>query len=229
MNLSNSSHHPTDDQLIEFTAGTLSMSRSLCISAHLEFCPACRQRMSTMQQLGSLQLESLQPQKVSVDLKSQVLQAVKKEVVLEDIPPVQVKSSIQRIPKCLGKWVPEDFDNLDWSAITPSVSITELTTEGSGAKAALVKVKAGGKMAHHSHTGDEVTVILQGSYSDEDGCYSAGDFIFRDSEHKHKPIAAKDQDCICLIALDGPVQLTGWLSRLVNPLLRFNHRSPSMS
>lgn len=228
MNLSNSHHHPTDDQLIEFTAGTLPMSRSLCISAHLEFCPACRQRMATMQQLGSLQLETLKPQKISTDLKSQVLQAIRKPA--PDIQPeTAVKSSVHRIPKCLNKWVPENFDNLDWSAITPSVSITELTTEGSGAKAALVKVKAGGKMAHHSHTGDEVTVILQGSYSDEDGCYTAGDFIFRDSDHKHKPIAAKDQDCICLIALDGPVQLTGWLSRLLNPLLRFNHRLPSMA
>jgi putative transcriptional regulator len=236
--------HPSDDQLIEFSAGVLPMSRALCIAAHVEHCHICEKRLSNLQQLGSAQMESLSPQKISADLKNSILSKLHTQPQDQSLTPaadnlktpntqlsshdnrVSAKKSV--VPKCLEKWVPESFDNLPWQSIAPNVSISELCSEGSGAKAALVKVKAGGSMAHHSHTGDEVTVILEGSFSDEDGCYKPGDFIFRDSGHKHKPVATNDQDCICLIVLDGPIQLTGWIARLFNPFLRFKHKTPAL-
>jgi putative transcriptional regulator len=236
--------HPSDDQLIEFSAGVLPMSRALCIAAHVEHCHICEKRLSNLQQLGSAQMESLSPQKISSDLKNSILSKLHTQPQDQSLTPAadnlktantQLPSHVNRIsakksvvPKCLEKWVPESFDNLPWQSIAPNVSISELCSEGSGAKAALVKVKAGGSMAHHSHTGDEVTVILEGSFSDEDGCYKPGDFIFRDSGHKHKPVATNDQDCICLIVLDGPIQLTGWIARLFNPFLRFKHKTPAL-
>jgi putative transcriptional regulator len=236
--------HPSDDQLIEFSAGVLPMSRALCIAAHVEHCHICEKRLSNLQQLGSAQMESLSPQKISSDLKNSILSKLHTQPQDQSLTPAadnlktastQLSSHDNRIsakksvvPKCLEKWVPESFDNLPWQSIAPNVSISELCSEGSGAKAALVKVKAGGSMAHHSHTGDEVTVILEGSFSDEDGCYKPGDFIFRDSGHKHKPVATNDQDCICLIVLDGPIQLTGWIARLLNPFLRFKHKTPAL-
>jgi putative transcriptional regulator len=236
--------HPSDDQLIEFSAGVLPMSRALCIAAHVEHCHICEKRLSNLQQLGSAQMESLSPQKISADLKNSILSKLHTQPQDQSLTPAadnlktpntQLSSHVNRIsakksvvPKCLEKWVPESFDNLPWQSIAPNVSISELCSEGSGAKAALVKVKAGGSMAHHSHTGDEVTVILEGSFSDEDGCYKPGDFIFRDSGHKHKPVATNDQDCICLIVLDGPIQLTGWIARLFNPFLRFKHKTPAL-
>jgi len=238
-------YHPSDDQLIEFSAGVLPMSRALCIAAHVEHCHICEKRLSNLQQLGSAQMESLSPQKISADLKDSILSKLHSQPQNESpasaasidvvstskqVQPLKNRISTKKsvVPKCLEKWVPDSFDDLPWQSIAPNVSISELCSEGSGAKAALVKVKAGGSMAHHSHTGDEVTVILEGSFSDEDGCYKPGDFIFRDSGHKHKPVATNDQDCICLIVLDGPIQLTGWIARLFNPFLRFKHKTPAL-
>lgn len=231
MSHNNVHHHPSDDQLTEFSAGVLPMSRALCVSAHVEHCHSCQQRLKKMQQLASAQLDTLAPQRVSDALKQSVMQGIKQQAQQQITAPPKPSVSTpvsDGIPRCLRKWVPESFDQLKWTSLTPSVSISELCSEGSGAKAALVKVKAGGNMAHHSHTGDEVTVILKGSYSDEDGCYREGDYVFRDNGHKHMPIATNDQDCICLIVLDAPIQFTGWFSRLLNPLLRFNHRLPAM-
>lgn len=227
-------YHPSDDQLTEYSAGVLAMSRALCIATHIEHCHSCQQRIISLRQLGSAQLENLAPQKVSIDLKNSVLAKIKNNNVNEASDPAEfVKKSATKssntIPRCLTKWVPESFEKVDWSFVTPSVSISELCTEGSGAKVALVKVKAGGSMAHHSHTSEEITVILEGSFSDEDGCYRPGDYVFRDGVHDHKPIATNDQDCICLIVMDGPIQLTGWFSRLLNPLLRLNHKMPALA
>jgi putative transcriptional regulator len=218
-------HHPSDEQLTEFSAGSLVMSRALCISAHLDHCHDCQQRLARLQRLGSAQLETLAPQSVSNTLKQSIMAKI------HEISPPQEKSPIKKettsdVPRCLQKWVPDSLDDLSWTKISPSISISELCTEGNGAKAALVKVKAGGNMAHHSHTGEEVTVILKGSYSDEDGIYRKGDYVFRDPGHKHKPIATKDQDCVCLIVLDAPIQFTGWIQRLLNPFLRLNHKQP---
>jgi putative transcriptional regulator len=237
-------YHPSDEQLTEFSAGVLPMSRALCIAAHVEHCPICEKRLASLQQLGSAQMEALTPQRISGDLKDRLMARIKTsnapQTASEINSPLVMETAaimdtaaedklLSSVPRCLSKWVPESFDDIDWSFVTPQVSISELCTEGSGAKAALVRVKAGGSMAHHSHTGDEVTVILEGSFSDEDGCYKAGDYIFRDGHHNHKPVATNDQDCICLIVLDGPIQLTGWLSRLLNPFLRLAHNTPALA
>ena len=228
-------YHPSDEQLIEFSAGVMPMSRALCIAAHIEQCSICEKRLNTLQQLGSAQMESLPPQNISSDLKNSVLAKLhsqNEKTATNTLADKIIETGTllsNSVPKCLRKWVPESFDHLSWQSVAPNVSMTELCTDASGTKAALVRVKAGGSMAHHSHTGDEVTVILEGSFSDEDGCYKAGDFIFRDSGHKHKPVATNDQDCICLIVLDGPIQLTGWLSRLFNPILRLKHKTPAIA
>jgi putative transcriptional regulator len=131
------------------------------------------------------------------------------------------------VPRCLSHWVPDDYHSIKWTKITSNVFLSELCTDGNGAKAALVKVKAGGSMADHGHSGEEVTVILQGSFSDRDGSYNPGDYLFRKSGDKHQPVATHDQDCICLIVLDGPVQFTGFFTRLLNPFLRLTHPVPS--
>jgi len=229
-------HHPSDQQLIEYAAGSLPLSRALCVSAHLEHCPHCQQNYQRLQALGGIQMQSMADKPVSTSLKDKVLAAIKTDAANDHsdnckpalaasasvLPPSSHRAQ-SNIPHCLKKFVPDNFASLNWRKISPTVSLTELTTEGNGAKAALVRVKAGGQMSHHSHTGDEITVVLQGSFSDEEGFYRQGDFVFRDSAHKHKPIATNDQDCICLIVLDGPIQFTGFFSRLLNPFLRLSH------
>ena len=84
----------------------------------------------------------------------------------------------------------------------------------------LLKIRPGGSASTHTHLGDEYTVILEGSFSDEKGVYRRGDFVVKDSSDQHTPVATKDQECICLAVTEGPVQLTGFFSRLLNPLLR---------
>ena len=76
----------------------------------------------------------------------------------------------------------------------------------------------------HGHAGSEITVVLQGSFSDQDGRYAQGDFLVRGPGDEHRPVAAADSDCLCLAVLDAPIRLGGLLGRLANPFLRIHPR-----
>ena len=85
---------------------------------------------------------------------------------------------------------------------------------------ALHRIDAGGKAPEHDHRGREITVVLTGSFSDEDGVYQPGDFLVREPGDTHRPFAARNEDCICLSVLEAPIKLTG-IKRILNPFLSF--------
>ena len=77
----------------------------------------------------------------------------------------------------------------------------------------------GAKSPDHSHHGREITLVLDGRFSDELGDYKAADFILRDREHQHQP--QSDGGCLCFSLLDKPIKLTGRIARLYNPILYY--------
>ena len=74
-------------------------------------------------------------------------------------------------------------------------------------------------MPHNKHQGDEITVVIKGSFSDHDDKYSTGDFIVRTSGEKHRPVASQDEDCVCLITLDAPIVMSNWFYRVLQSVL----------
>ena len=83
---------------------------------------------------------------------------------------------------------------------------------------------AGGRIPKHTHRGTELTLVLEGSFSDEEGVYHQGDFLMRDAEDVHTPTAAQTADCICVGVLDAPIRFTGWNYRVINPFLKLEAR-----
>jgi putative transcriptional regulator len=124
------------------------------------------------------------------------------------------------VPRCLRQFVSGGYDQLRWKRVSPDIHSVELCRDSNGARVELLKIKPGGSASTHTHLGDEYTVILEGSFSDESGVYRRGDFVVKDSSDRHTPVATQDQECICLAVTEGPIQLTGLFGRLLNPLLR---------
>lgn len=211
-------HHPDSDTLASFAAGTLTLSQAMCLSAHLEQCPECRTNLAGLERLGGQLMDQLSPREGSESLKEKVF------AQLDDLPQstvtVSEKRNVTGVPRCLKQFVAEDYSKLAWKRISPSIHSVELCRDVNGAKVELLRIKPGGSAATHTHVGEEMTVILQGSFSDEEGIYREGDFISRDARHKHTPVATKDKVCLCLVVTEGPVQFTGFFSRLFNPILR---------
>ncbi|MGH1371051.1 MAG: ChrR family anti-sigma-E factor [Cellvibrionaceae bacterium] len=225
-------HHPSADYLAAFSAGTLSFSQAICVSAHIEHCSQCRTDVKRLNQVGSELLEHLQPAQVSESLKQSVMDAIDREVSSDRVQASRqapqanaLNSSTHRqVPKCLQRLVPDGFSKLGWKRLSPSIHAAKLCSDVNGSKVEMIKIQPGGQVASHNHTGEEITLVLTGSFSDNNGNYQAGDIIFRNKDDRHhKPIASQDSECICLTAVESPIQFTGFFARLFNPLIRRSH------
>lgn len=69
---------------------------------------------------------------------------------------------------------------------------------------ALLRYQAGARVPRHRHPGIETIVVLQGSQSDEDGCYETGSLVINPVGSEHS--VWSEQGCVVLIQWDKPVQ-----------------------
>lgn len=211
------SFHPDSRLMNEFAAGSLPLAQSACVSIHLNFCEQCQRQSRRLQQMGSALFEQL-PQ-VAVD--DSLLNAVLAR--LDEEPPLSYNThgvDKHGQPALLQRLMAGDYADLDWNRITSTLKISHLRTGDVDHEFALYHIKAGDSIPQHSHRGTELTLVLEGSFSDEDGVYQPGDFLMRDASHVHSPTATQAADCICIGVLDAPIRFTGWNYRLLNPFLK---------
>ena len=120
----------------------------------------------------------------------------------------------------LQRLVSGDFSDLTWKKVGSALRISYLQTGDADHEFALYHIKAGGKIPEHTHRGSEMTLVLEGGFSDANGSYHEGDFIFRRPGDVHSPTALQSEDCICLSVLDAPLKFTTWKFRWMNPFLK---------
>ena len=210
--------HPEDELLAAYSAGSLPLSQALCISAHLEHCHECGRKLQRLNRVGSELMNQLKPAPASEDIKAKLFARLD---TLEDEPEDDNRvDPTSPVPRCLQQFVQSDYAELPWRRVSADIHSVELCRDNNGARVELLKIRPGGAAHRHTHLGDEYTVVLEGSFSDEAGVYGEGDFLRRDQDDEHTPVATRDRACICLAVTEGPVQFTGWFTRLLNPLLR---------
>jgi len=213
-----SAKHPQTELLAAHSAGSLPLSQALCVSAHIEHCGDCGRKLRRLNRVGSELMQQLQPAPASSALKDKLFERLD-DLRVEDAAPA-VAPPAASIPRCLRQFVPGDYDALPWRRVSGAIHSVELCRDFNGARVELLKIKPGGAAHTHTHLGDEYTVILEGSFSDESGLYGTGDFMLRDRSDRHTPVATQDRECICLAVTEGPIQFTGFFARLLNPFLR---------
>jgi putative transcriptional regulator len=112
-----------------------------------------------------------------------------------------------------------DLDAVRWRNVAMGVKQAILPTE-KGASLRLLRIPAGQAMPDHGHRGMELTLVLQGAFSDAGGRYGRGDVEIADEDLEHTPVAEAGEDCICLAATDAPLRFNGLLARLAQPFFR---------
>jgi putative transcriptional regulator len=106
-----------------------------------------------------------------------------------------------------------------WKSLGQGLRQAILPT-AAGASARLLYIPAGRAVPDHSHGGLELTLVLQGAFSDCEGRYGVGDVDIAGEAVDHTPIAEAGADCICLAATDAPLKFRGVFPRLLQPLFR---------
>lgn len=213
--------HPDISILTDYSAGTLSIGLSIAVKAHLEMCSECKHNVQHLEQTGAYFLEN-QTKAINSDLLASVMAKIDAEKT--DAIPAKPVSSLRDIkannglPLILQKLLQGSIEDLNWRNLGKKLRISKVLTGDRQNQLAFYHIKAGGKVPHHKHKADEITLVLKGSFSDDDGIYRKGDFIVRTVGEQHSISATQNEDCLCLAVEEKPIAFTGWF-RLLNPML----------
>ena len=213
--------HPSIDLLTEYAAGNLPLAQSACVAAHLNYCESCQRTAVQLQEAGSALFGALDPVPVGDSVLDSVLARLDEDAPLSYAQaPEADQTEVGRTPAILQRLMKGDFSELVWRKVTESLRISFLKTGEPAYEFALYHIKPGGKIPDHDHRGSEMTLVLQGGFSDANGSYHEGDFIYRAANDTHAPTALQSEDCICLAVLDAPLKFTNWKYRWMNPFLQ---------
>lgn len=222
-------YHPDPQWLFEYVAGTLDDSQALCVSTHLSYCAKCEHQTATLTGVGAAMLNSNMPHsEPSPDALSRVLSTIDnapaKEGGVRTPGGTSIDSGTDKLPPLIQKLVSTEVSDLPWKNIGSRISMARLNSLDGDREVALHRLQPGGSVSNHDHGGREITVVLQGSFSDQDGEYFPGDFLVREPGETHRPSASNNEECLCLAVCDAPVKFTGFFARLFNPLVAYLHR-----
>ena len=209
-------HHPDTNTLLEFAASSLPAAQSVVVSTHLQFCSECRQRLAQLESLGATMFENAEPVDINPSVFDNVLarlDEVEEDRAANDASASTLSWTVKQIRK-------GNLDQLQWKKVTRSLRIADLGEIDGAAEFSLYHIAEGGRIPQHNHSGTEMTLVLQGGFSDEGGSYHAGDFITREAGDIHAPTALSGGDCICLAVLESPLRFTSWHHRWLSPLLQ---------
>jgi len=211
-------HHPTDEMLAAFAAGTLDHGQHIAIATHLVAGRRCRNFAGSMEQVGGAILAELPPAAMS-DRALAAAEARLNEPTgpaAAPMAPALPEAKVPRLPKFLRRY---RFGTWKW--IAPSVHLRPIGLPyASDTQVFLLKAGPGTKMPQHTHTRFEMTCVLSGAFRQDGAHYGPGDFDLGEETSDHRPVVEHGQDCICLVAMQGGLQLKGLIGRIVQPFVR---------
>jgi len=206
------SHHISEPLLMAYAAGTLPEPYALVVASHVSMCDECRAQLAAHECVGGVVLETSDASTVSGNLKAQVLAGLDDPVPAQ---PVYKRSGVFPVPVMQAlKGKPPKWKSLGFGV---RQSVLQSSAEGS---VRLLYIPGGQSVPEHSHTGLELTLVLQGAFSDETGRFGVGDLEIADDDLDHTPVADIGAPCICLAATGAPLRFKSWMPRLFQPIFR---------
>jgi putative transcriptional regulator len=216
-------HHPPEELLLDYAAGSADEPTSLTLGTHLALCPECRDAVARFESVGGALLEEIEPVALAPDALDCLLARLDEQVPASLPQASPVSGASHPLPEPLRSYVGDDLDAIHWKRVIRGVEQADIAVSGRAGrvKARLLRIRPGIKIPRHTHAGTELTLVLAGGFTDGAGHYLRGDLSFSDGEVDHSPVADEDGECICLTVTDAPLRLTGPLLRLLNPFVKF--------
>jgi len=199
-------HHPDDSLLMEYAAGSVSEARALLVATHLALCPACRAAVRDGEVVGGVLLRDSAYHVGAGDPREPGM-----PFAAQPKPTAALASS--PVPNPLRDYLARPLAELSWVPVWRGMSEYKLPQFAHGVR--LLSIPAGHRMPRHTHGGEELTLVLQGSFADATGHYAKGDVATADASINHQPEAGSGDTCLCLAVEDGALRLTGWAGQLL--------------
>lgn len=219
--------HLSDDMLIDYASGAADEALALLIAAHLDYCPDCRKRLAEIEAVGGALLDSLPPAPLEHLTLDGLLARIEAEDETGESAPTGCRDAglagDDWLPAALKPYVAEvaagtaaTVEDWPWKTLARDTDKIDLPVSRRCFSALLLRVRAGAVGPRHGHTGNELVLVMCGSYVDDTGTYQPGDVTHNGPNSEHRPVAGPERDCICLVIMDAPLRLAGPLGRLLS-------------
>ncbi|MEO2268547.1 ChrR family anti-sigma-E factor [Pseudoalteromonas pernae] len=210
--------HPNLELLTQFVQGTLPASLSVAISAHHEMCPKCAKHVADIEakQADNVFDDTQQEAAPSLD---DVFSSMMTDIVADaDIDEFAIESRKELAFGERKVTLPRSLSHIGMSRFVQAGKLarSRLDLDEGSIRTSLLYIAPGGSIPEHTHTGFELTLLLDGTFSDEHGEYVPGDFIWLDHEHDHTPMT--ENGCLCLAVVNSALHFNKGLSKLLNPI-----------
>ncbi|MFP4312993.1 MAG: ChrR family anti-sigma-E factor [Alphaproteobacteria bacterium] len=208
--------------IFAYASGCLNEAESLIVSSHVALSSRARNLLRSCEQMGgAILVEECQPVSMNEGALDSVLgrlgnvsdDSEEQKGLSLTIPEMEFLPDILQTTLCQKVQQPR------WKRIYSGFSSMEIVLDCTQSKARLMKIDPAVKTPHHSHSSQEITLVLDGAFEDEQGRYHVGDLVIREENSLHAPVACAQMGCVCMVVSSGPVKMTGW-ARLFNPFLR---------
>jgi putative transcriptional regulator len=212
-------HRPPPDLLLSYAAGALPEHLGLAIAAHAALSPDSQREIARLESVGGALLDELAPTTLGRDALERTLAALD-ETTLAARPMAVTEETRRLLPAPLWRYVDGDVRKLDWRHVGKGIATARPVRGTAGENGFFLRVPAGRHVAQHTHRGIELTLVLSGAYYDGRSHFKRGDIQVTDATIDHRPQADAGEECLCFVALEAPIRLTGPIGRLVSPLVR---------
>lgn len=210
-------HHLDDSTLLAYAAGTLDEAFTVVAASHVAVCPACRAAVRAAESLGGALLEQADEAPVSADCRARTMASLERTLFTGRRAPLPRTE----LPLPLARRLSVTrFSDLPWKKKAPGVAMLDVKLSGgANSQLRLMRISAGRAMPEHGHGGEEITLVLQGAYTDHMGRFAEGDVADLDEAIEHRPVVEQSRDCICLVATERPTRFKSLAARLIQPFV----------
>ncbi|HBH26308.1 MAG TPA: hypothetical protein DDX54_02775 [Rhodospirillaceae bacterium] len=202
--------------LLDYAMDALDPAASLLVATHIAMSGSGLATVSLWRAAADIAAEHAALAAAPAPMRAGGLDAVLSR--LEDAPLPPSTPSVRPFD-------PSHLPKRGWRRFVPGLQFYKLPLPQAphppGTRLRLFRLAPGFTIPTHAHGGgEEVTLVLQGAFSDESGRYAAGDlFVMDDEDTTHTPRACLREGCTCLTLTRGPFVFKSLAARVLGALL----------
>jgi len=209
--------HPSSEMLEHFVDGALPASLTAAVSIHTDMCPQCQ--LYVEQVTAEQAQQCFDHNQSNTDVQDSEFAAIFEAITFDDrlhepveSPQLQVtlKHLTFELPRALSAMKIHKWRHLG------KLSRAAIDLDEGRLHTHLLYIHPDSNLPRHSHKGFEMTLLLQGQFSDGINNYHVGDFIMLDSHHQHQPTTLSG--CLCMTVVSDQLQFSQGWSKLLNPI-----------
>ncbi|WP_193172013.1 ChrR family anti-sigma-E factor [Nisaea nitritireducens] len=223
---SNAGAMPGEDLLLDYASGALPEPVSVLVATMLALRPDLRQRVSEMEAVGGYLLEEIEPADLSNDAFDAVLARIEAPGMPDeasannDNATPSDAATVAAVPEPLRSYLGSPLSKLAWRKRGPGIEEVRLPVADKRFEMSVLRLGPGRSVPTHSHEGSELTLVLDGAFSDAAGRYARGDLAVNGEEDQHAPMADPEDGCLCLAITGGPLRFSNPLIQLYDRMTR---------